>query len=154
MRPDAVVLDRHQARLAEKPNAGVYADVEKGVVKGAAYGSLKQQFLLAAKRAGRDPRDYSADVWTGIRETIKNTDQLYGQPFKGSSIVGDSKSYADIFSDVIRDKANHMKITVQELEKRLKAGDANLLSALLSAPGAYGAYQAMQVDQSQTSAPQ
>src|SRR5262245_18300517 len=31
--------------------------------------------------------------WTGIRETIQKTDELYGMKYRGSAIPGESKSY-------------------------------------------------------------
>lgn len=140
--PNAVVLDRHWGRLAEDPASGVYTAAQEGVVEpGRQYQLLKNQVAMGAQRAGRSPRDYSADAWTGIRETIKNTSNLFGQPFRGSAITGDSKSYADIFDDLIRDKAAFLKITREEMEARLRAGDATLLSLMLASPLVYSAYQ-------------
>ena len=146
--PNAVVLDRHQARLTEDPTRGIYSSSQEGVVSSAPrkgptdYDLLKTEFVDEARLRGRDPRDFSADVWTGIRETIKNTSELYGQRFRGSAISGESKSYADHFEDLIADKARHLGITLGELEKRLRGGDANLMSWLLATtPAAYQAYQ-------------
>jgi hypothetical protein len=71
---------------------------------------------------------------TGFSKTIQETGELFGQKFKAASISGESKSYADHFEDLIRQKAAHLKISVQEMEKRLREGDADLLSIMLGAP--------------------
>jgi hypothetical protein len=156
--PNAVVLDRHQARLSEDPSRGIFSNAQEGVVSSAPkkgptdYQLLKNEFVKAAQTAGRDPRDFSADVWTGIRETIKNTSQLYGTKYRGSAIAGESKSYADHFDDLISDKAKHLGISVGEMEKRLRNGDANLLSWLAATtPAVYAAYRQWQAPQSAAS---
>ena len=147
--PNAVVLDRHWARISEDPNRGVFAAVSEGVIEpGKDYQALKNEVVKAAKIAGRNPRDYSADVWTGIRETIKNQSELFGQKYKGSAIRGESKSYADQFDDLIADKAKFMGISVQEMERRLRNGDATLLSLLLATPLGIAAYQEYQSEKS------
>lgn len=153
--PNAVVLDRHQARLSEAPARGIFANAQEGVVSSAPkkgptdYDLLKNEFTIAARNADRTPRDFSADVWTGIRETIKNTSELYGTKYRGASVTGESKSYADHFEDLIRDKAQHLGITPAEMEKRLKGGDANLLSWLAATtPAVYEAYRQWQAPQS------
>jgi hypothetical protein len=137
--PRAVVIDRHHVRASEAPERGIFASTEEGTIGSKAAGTRNYNLLesVITKRAdelGRDPRDFSADVWTGIRETIKNTNQLYGTKFKGGSVTGESKSYNDIFEDLLRDKAAHMKIPQAEFEARLGRGDATLLTALLSTP--------------------
>ena len=60
--------------------------------------------------------------------------ELYGTPYKGSAMTGDSKSYVDHFDELVKQKADHLGISVPEMEARLKKGDANLLSALISTP--------------------
>lgn len=156
--PNAVVLDRHWARLPEDPKRGIYTGTEEGVIDAKPrktgdndYDFMADQVRTAARERGRTPRDYSADVWTGIRETIKNTDQLFGVPHKGSAITGESKSYADHLEDLIVDKAKHLSkiegktVTPKELEARLSRGDADLLSTLLAGSGVlYGIYQQTQ----------
>lgn len=140
--PNAAVFDRHWARLAEDPSRGIYTASSEGVVEpGKQYLTLKDSVAEAAARAGRSLRDYSADVWTGIREHIKNNSELFGQRFRGSAITGDSKSYADHFEDLIRDKAKHLGITVSEMEERLRKGDANLMSLVLGTPLGYAVYR-------------
>ena len=154
--PRAVVLDRHWARIAEKPSEGIYTSSQEGVISAdprksrpSDYGLLKNEVSRAADAVGRDPRDYSADVWTGIRDTIQKTSELFGTKFKGASITGESKSYADHFEDLIRTKAKHMGMTAEELEKRLRGGDANLLSTMLGAPTIAGAYRYWSAGQGQ-----
>jgi len=145
---NAVVLDRHWARLAEDPSRGIFANSQEGVISSAPrkgptdYDMLKSEVVKAAQSVGRTPRDFSADVWTGIRDTIQKTSQLYGEKYRGSAISGESKSYADHFEDLIADKAKHLGITVSEMEKRLRGGDANLLSWLAaSTPVVWHAYR-------------
>lgn len=147
----AVVLDRHWARLAEDPSRGVFANAQEGVISSAPrkgptdYDLLKTEVTKAAQVAGRTPNGFSADVWTGIRDTIQRTSELYGQKFRGSAITGESKSYADHFEDLIRDKAQHLGITAGEMEKRLRSGDANLMSwVLATTPAAWQAYRQYQ----------
>ena len=146
----AVVLDRHWARISESPAKGIFAAVDEGKIgsstKGGVsdYQHLKNAVTRVAEAQGRSPRDYSADVWTGIRETIKTKSDLFGQPYKGSAILGDSKSYADVLDDLIKAKASRMKISVGEMERKLRNGDANLMSAILATPIGYLVYQASQ----------
>ena len=132
--PGAAVFDRHQIRLSEAPERGIYAAGRADTISPADYDRLLEQFRIGASRNNRNVRDYSADVWTGIRETIRTQNQLFGQKYRGSAISGESKSYADHFDDLIRAKAQHLKISVQEMERRLRNGDANLMSAVLATP--------------------
>ena len=147
--PTAVVLDRHWARIAEDPSRGIFTASSEGIVEaGADYEALKAAVSKAAEAANRTPRDYSADVWTGIRETIKNKSELFGQKYKGSAIRGESKSYADQFDDLIADKAKFLGISVPEMEKRLRNGDATLLSIMLLTPLGTEAYKQYQSEKS------
>lgn len=147
--PTAVVLDRHWARIAEDPSQGVFTASSEGIVEaGADYDALKAAVSKAAAAANRTPRDYSADVWTGIRETIKNKSELFGQKYKGSAIRGESKSYADQFDDLIADKAKFLGISVEEMERRLRNGDATLLSLMLLTPLGTEAYRQYQSEKS------
>jgi hypothetical protein len=147
--PTAVVLDRHWARIAEDPTRGIFTASSEGIVEaGADYEALKTAVSEAAAAAKRSPRDYSADVWTGIRETIKKKSELFGQKFKGSAIRGESKSYADQFDDLIADKAKFLGISVEEMERRLRNGDATLLSIMLLTPIGTEAYKQYQSEKS------
>ena len=154
--PRAVVLDRHWARIGEAPERGIYTDVQEGVIssvprKGrlSPYEIMENEVAMVADRLGRDPRDFSADAWTGIRETIRTTSELYGQKFRGAAIQGESKSYADHFVDLIQRKAGHMRMSVNELERRLRAGDVSLLSQMLAMPTIASAYSYWLMDQVQ-----
>jgi hypothetical protein len=149
--PNAVVIDRHHIRLAEAPERGIYASTQEGAIGSAPlkrgkndYEMLQEVITRAAKEAGLSPADYSANVWAGIRERIKNTGELYGQKFKASAIQGESKSYSDHLTDLIAEKAKHRGISVKEMTKRLKKGDDNLLSLMLGSPIVWAAYQQMQ----------
>jgi hypothetical protein len=145
--PEAVVLDRWWARIAEDPNRNIFTDVSEGVIKGDAYKQLKEQVSIAARRAGRDPRDYSADAWTGMRDTVQKHSEAYGVKYQGSAIQGESKSYADHFEDLLQEKADHLGISKAEMESRLRSGDATLLSTLLGAPLALIAFKQWQHDE-------
>src|SRR5262245_18064265 len=100
--PSAFVGDHHWARVAEDPQRGIFTSAQAGILApGKPYQSLKAQVAEAARRAGRDVRDFSADVWTGIRERIKKTSELFGQKHRGSAITGESQSYSDHFEDLL-----------------------------------------------------
>jgi hypothetical protein len=141
--PGAVVLDRWHARIAEDPAIGVFTGAAEGKIPKASakldpYAELKAVITKSAEKSGRSPRDYSADVWTGVRETVKRTNELFGQPFKGSAVSGESKSYADLFDDLIESKAKFLGISRKEFERKLSKGDAELLGLVLATPlGAY-----------------
>jgi len=141
--PDASVLDRWWTRIAEKPEAGIYTGTQEGAflkpTKGLnQYQELKKVVAEAAKAAGRSARDFSADVWAGMREVAKNTGELFGQKMKPGAIAGESKGQADILNDLVESKANFLGISRTEMIERLKRGDENLLSLLLATPlGAY-----------------
>src|SRR3974390_865780 len=138
--PNAVVLDRHWARIAEKPSAGVFTNVQEGMIRGDEYETTKKAVTEAAKELGRDPRALSADVWTGIRERLKKYAELYGVKYKKGAVTGESKSYADILDDLIASKAEFRGMSRGDFEKRLRAGDDNLLSWVLTTPIGAGAF--------------
>lgn len=148
--PNAVVLDRHWARLAEDPANGIFTNAREGIVApGKDYELLKTQVVTGAERAGRSPRDYSADVWTGIRETLRTKAELFGRKFRKGSIQGASKGYADILNDLIAEKANTVGMSYKEFTTRLSAGDVELLSLVLAAPiGAWAAKESGVLDAS------
>jgi len=149
--PNAVVLDRHQIRVSEDPARGIYASGQPDIVSEKNYDALKQAITdYANAHSIKNPNRASADIWTGIRETIKTKSDLFGTKFQGSAVTGDSKSYIDHFDDLINDKAKHLGISRGEMEKRLSSGDANLLSAVLATPvGAaiFAAWQAKDAGQ-------
>jgi hypothetical protein len=84
---------------------------------------MKAEVVKAAERRAREPRDFSADAWTGIRNTIQKTGELFGQKFKAASIRGESNSYGDHLEDLMREKAAHLRMSAQELA-RISALDA------------------------------
>lgn len=143
--PDAVVLDRHWAKLAEAPERGIFTNAQEGVIdaRGGDYKTLAGVVRSAAKASGRTARDYSADVWAGIRETIEQEGRLYGQEHR-AAFSSSSKPMGEHFVDLIKEKAKHLRITTKEMEKRLRNGDAELLSIALTVPAIYEAYQSLQ----------
>ena len=147
--PRAFVADRHWARLAEKPQEGIFTASEAGSIGSGGVGDrnyaiLKEAVGEYADNVGRPLRDVSADIWKGVRETIKRTDDLYGQKLKGSAITGESTSYADQLDTLVKDKARHFGISVKEMERRLRKVDATLLSAVLAMPLGLAALQIWQ----------
>jgi len=139
--PDAAVMDRWYARGTEKPEAGVFTGPDEAVIPPSKkwmgyepYEEAKNAVSRAARKAGRDPRDFSADAWVGMREVAKNTGELFGQKMKSSAIAGESKGIADLFTDLVESKAKFLGISVSEMKARLAAGDANLLSMMLATP--------------------
>ena len=55
----------------------------------------------------------------------------------------------DHFNDLIKDKANHLGISIKEMEARLKSGDANLMSTLLATPFGLAVWDSFQQEQAQ-----
>lgn len=155
--PDQAVIDRHQIRLAEDPARGIYAGSQEGVLPaetvkhGDPYYKIVDQMKIAADKAGRPLKDFSADVWTGIRERIRNTSDLFGEKYAGHSVRGESYSYADHFDQLVQRKATHLGISTDEMESRLKRGDTNLLGIMLATPAGMAAYKALLAKQDQDS---
>ena len=154
--PNAFVADRWWARLSEKPTSGIYANAGEGKISSDAtkgnisdYQALQEAVSAVARSRGRSIRDFSADVWTGVRETVKKENKLFGTPFRGSALQGESKSYADIFNDLVKDKASKLGMTVKKFEEKLRKGDANLLTLMLMSPIMYPAYRLWEEDQQQ-----
>ena len=135
--PDAVVLDRHFARISEDPTAlnPVFADrLPDRIPAGAPYQLTATQVRNAAKQAGSTPAVYSADVWAGIREEIKETGQLFGVPRTLKESAEGSASMADQMSTLLAERARDLGITAKEVMARLGNGDVSLLSFVLSTP--------------------
>lgn len=138
--PNVGVYDRHWARIAEKPEANIFTGTQEGVIprgktEDRPYNRLHRAVSEGAKRSGMNVRDYSANVWTGIRNRIQKTGELFGQKHDASAITGESKSYSDHLDDLVAEKAKHLGISVPDMEKRLRSGDAELLSIMLAVPG-------------------
>ena len=108
---------------------------------------MKSAISRAAVRKGLKPKDFSANVWTGIREYVKKNHELYGQKYKGSAIRGGSQGYADHFTQLIKEKAEFLGITVERMEKALRNGDQTLLSFVLASPLGYKIYQDYMADE-------
>lgn len=144
--PLAKVLDVYWARLAEDPARGIYTDVGEGkITNPKQYRVVADAIDQAAAARGMTPRDYSANVWTGVRETIRNTGELYGQRLKRNNAMNtESVGYAEQFTRAVKAKADALGISVSDLERRLRSGDANLLAALLSTSAGLAAYRAWQ----------
>jgi len=94
----------------------------------------------AAKEAGVDVSKYSAWVWEGIRETIRKHGKLFGQVHRADAVPATTTGFNEIFVKLANAKAKHLGISVPELYKRLRAGDAELLAALISTPIGAAAY--------------
>ena len=140
--PDAMVFDRWWARLGEKPEMGVFTSGKEDAFRQptasdpGGYTHMENVVRPLAGEAGRDPRDFSADVWAGMREQVRNTGELFGQDMRSSQKQIQnvpSKSYGDLQRDLIVKKANFLGITPQEMMDRLRSGDANLLQWVLGA---------------------
>ena len=142
--PNAMVFDRHWARIAEDPQRGIFTASKPGEVVGSRkfeqgnYEALEDAVRPIAEQLGEYPRNFTADVWTGIRETIKNTGELYGVKYRKGAITGESKGYADIADDLIEAKAKHAGMSRKQFEDELSRGNAELLSLVLATP--FGAW--------------
>jgi hypothetical protein len=147
--PDAMVFDRHWAKLSEDPSRGIYANSRPNIITaGTDYRTLEDAVARAAQAVGRTPRDFSADVWVGIRQTLKTKGELFGiKHSHPKSIFGESKSFADLFDDLIAKKAMHLGITVAQLEERRPKRDVSLLSFLLTSPTIYKVYRQWAADE-------
>lgn len=140
--PNAVVLDTHWAHSTEDPIRNIYAAIQKNVMPdGPRYLSLVNEINIAAARKGMTPRDYSALVWTGIRQTKATKGELFGVKYPKSSIRSESLGYSDQFEGIMEDKAKHLGISVSKLVTLLRKGDAELLAYVMASPVLYQALQ-------------
>jgi hypothetical protein len=109
----------------------------------------KGELMEAGRTAFEEPEKFDPsaptkaawNVMTGGMGMAERGALGYGQKFKGASVRGESKSHADHLDDLVREKAAHMRMTAQELEKRLRGGDASLLGIMLGAPTIAAAYR-------------
>jgi len=128
--PNAMVFDRHWAKLSEKPTAGIYTDVTKNTFPaGKQYDDLEKIVAKTAKKTGLTPAEFSANVWTGYRNKAQTEGKVFGEKV-GAGILSESKGIADIFSDIVTDNAKKLKMTRKELIEKMKKGDISLLSLL------------------------
>ena len=93
----------------------------------------------AARETPDTLRDASSVMWAGARDIIQNTNQLFGTPYAGWTIRGESKGYDPIFRELVQQKAKDLGISTSELEKRLATGQGgprggNLLGLALGSP--------------------
>ena len=158
---DVAVIDRHYAKMAEKPEAGVFTsetankvDTSMASGKRESYPTIENAVRTGARRAGVDLSQYSAWVWEGIRKTIRETGQLFGQTHRASAIPATTTGFNEIFEEIIPLKAKHLGISVSELERRLRSGDAELLGAVLSTGVGTAAYKEWVAGQSGAVDPQ
>jgi hypothetical protein len=165
---DVAVIDRHYAKLAEdpvgagvNPKLGIYTStvpnrIETSMKTGKIenYPVIENEVRTAAERAGVPLAQYSAWVWEGIRDTIRKTGRLYGQPHRASAIPETTTGFNEVFEDLVKMKAQHLGLSVSELERRLRAGNAELLGAVLSTGAGATAYRAWEAEQTAPGAPQ
>lgn len=133
--PNAAPIDRHIMRASEVPARGIYAVSNPANFFGKPYQQLYDQLVVAAQRHDRTVRDFAADLFVGIREHVRKNAELFGTKLRPSSVRGESKSYNDLFEDLLEQKAHFLGIDKREFERRLSGGDASLLSGLLATPG-------------------
>jgi len=127
--PTAGPMDRYYARAAENPDDLIFTGPRPGVLPDERYDTVHRAVEKGARRAGETFGQYSSEVWTGWREIAKRDGELFGIKLK-SSDLGDSKGLADHFSDLLTEKAEKLGISRDELKRRVRSGDANLLSLL------------------------
>jgi hypothetical protein len=158
---DVPVMDRRWAKIAKDWPQGIYVagtkdKVPPGIGKAQVsnYALIENAVRTGAPRYGMPVSRFSAIVWEGIGETIKKTGQLFGMTHPAQSIPESSQGFAAIVDRMVAEKAKAWGITVAEMERRLRAGDAELLTALLSTLAGYAAYQLWtQADPATGSAP-
>jgi hypothetical protein len=138
---DVGVFDRRYAKLAEDWDRGLYAESQKDKLIGSmetgkvsSYALVENALRDGAKRYQMPLSKFSATVWEGIGETIKRTGQLYGMKQQAHSIPEASLGFPGIFGKMVEEKAAAWGISVAELERRLRSGNAELLSALIATP--------------------
>jgi hypothetical protein len=145
---DVGVYDRRYAKLFEDWEKGIYAEKTKDKLKGSmktgkvgTYALIENALRDGAKRHGMNLSTFTANVWEGIGETIKKTGKLYGMKQQAHSIPEASLGFPGIFNAMVAEKAKAWGVTVEEFEKRLRNGDAELLTTILATPVGLAAYK-------------
>lgn len=149
------VFDRHWAKLAEDWKTGVYAESTPNRLEGSmlpeadklagkkgqvnSYALVENAVRTAAKAKGLPLDHYSAYVWEGIRDTIKQTGELYGMEHRASAIPEASGGFPNLFNQMVAEKAKHMGMSVEKFEAGLRAGKYELLTAVLATPAGLAA---------------
>lgn len=128
---NAAAFDRWWARFAEDPKKGVYTGVKEGAVPGGSYQFLLDQVKASADKAGVTVRDFAAQVWTGVKNMVETTKELYGQDFSKSA-TNDYRAFGDVFNELIDKKAKFLGISREKMVEGLRKGDLTLLSAIFS----------------------
>ena len=148
---ERAVIDRRYAKLAEDPSRGIYVAGEDNVVPPVMGGTQVTPYALienavrtAAERRGMSLSHYSAYVWEGIGNTIKQTGELYGVKHPAHAIPPASQGFPPIFTQMVKEKAAEWGISTEEFIRRLRAGDAELLSAVLATSAGMSAFQQWQ----------
>jgi hypothetical protein len=161
---DVGVYDRQYAKLFERPNPdpadptakGVYAEAVANVLEPSmtpkdkpnqkgyvgSYATIENVMRTKAKAAGVPLAQYTAAVWEGIRQMIRSSGELFGAKYDASAIPDTQGGFNELFPAMVQEKAAALGITVAELHRRLRAGDAELLGMLLSTPVGAAAYAA------------
>jgi len=135
---DVAVLDRWWSRGAEKPELGIFTATSEGKFRDPTknynqYYELESVLRDLSKKKGLPLSEFSANAWTGMRETAKKG-ELFGVPTAKGSVVGESFGYDWHLDNLVKDKAKHLGISVKEAEKRLGKGDMELLGLIISTP--------------------
>jgi hypothetical protein len=152
------VFDRHWAKLAEAPERGILAETGANVLKGSkvsgkvgSYALIENAVRSAAKDAGVPLPVYSAQVWEGIRHTIRSGKPLFGTMYKAEAIPEIVGGFPGIFQKVVEQKAKLWGLTVPQFEAKLRSGDAELLGAILATPIGMAAWRQWQQGGQKTS---
>lgn len=146
------VLDRRYAKLGEVPERGIYMSEAKDKIDPSMdvfspYAKMQNAIKDAAKRHGMTESEFSAIVWEGIGDTIKRTGELYGVKHKAGAIPEMSGGFNPLFTKLVAEKAKAWGLSVEEFERRLRAGNAELLGTVLATPVGWEMYQRSQSPQ-------
>jgi hypothetical protein len=128
--PDPVTADTHHGKLGEDPTEGIYLNTVPGKISDEQYPIMKAVMQAHGRAKGQTPADYSAKVWSGIIETIKQEGNLYGTPYQLTA--SDATPLFTQFEQILGKVATHHGYPLDEFIARVRAGDANLMAALLS----------------------
>jgi hypothetical protein len=101
----------------------------------------------AADRAGIPVRTFSAQVWEGVKATIKKYGALFGQKYGAHTINDEVGGFGDLIMPIVEDAAKKWGVSVAEVERRLKAGETSLLGTVLSTGIGAEAYRLWQQEQ-------
>ena len=140
--PNAVILDRRWAWLAEDPKRGIFTAAEPNIIEDVQYPLMKNIVTQDALIRGDNPRDYSARIWVGIGEFIKKHGHIYGEK-RGPGRVGSNEALAIETMRLIEDKARFLNITPEKVIQEMRRGKMNLMSWFLATPAGLAVYEAV-----------